>query len=344
MSDKAILITGARGFLGRSLAWKLADAGEKVRAFVRPKVRKDGFDPIPPELKHPNVEVKLGDIMDPESLEKAMDGCKQVYHLAALAAAWAKKERYFFDINVRGTVNVLDAAVKTGVQRVLFTSTAGTIGPTDPDGDKSPVGEDNIRVADFFAEYESSKFIAEERAKEYVTQGLDVVIVNPTRVYGPGSIDLKNGVTLLLNQYLYKFAAAIPGNGKTLGNYVHIEDIVDGHLLAMEKGRSGERYLLGGADNITFNRMFELVREITGKKGRLFRIPFWLVHTLARFEKMKYRITGSEPRVDSGFVRKYSFDWPCSVDKARQELGYTPMDSREGLAKTIEWLKKQKKK
>lgn len=328
-----IVITGANGFLGGRLAQTLAEQGHKVLAMVRTPRDYDN-------LRHPNIEQVQGDILQPDRLEAAFTNSQQVYHLAALANDWARDPRDFYQVNVQGTVNVLEAAAKTGVQKTVVTSTAGTLGPPDP-GQVHPIDEEHIRLVDFFTEYESSKSIAEERIQHYVRNGMDVVIVNPTRVFGPGKLDRKNGYVLVMDRYLNKAFAVAPGVRDVIGNYVHVDDVVKGHILAMEHGTAGEKYLLGGS-NVTFSDLFKSLDKISGKKGRVLRIPFGVIFMLAGIQEWRARWFKKAPMVTKGWFRKAAYNWPISSEKAIRELGYAPLEFDEAIRQTVEWLKENK--
>ena len=167
----SIFITGGTGYIGSHLLKKLTDSGEKIHVLVRSEKKAT-------DIKHPNVTIFEGDIMNKESIKDAMHGCSKVYHLAAFAKVWAKDPKIYFDINVTATVNVLEVAQELGVSKVIVTSTAGVYGASVSDD----ITETYVRDFDFFNEYESSKAISESRIKDFVIAGLDVSIVSPTRV------------------------------------------------------------------------------------------------------------------------------------------------------------------
>lgn len=328
-----VLITGSNGFLGARLAHRLAKADIRVKAMVRRKQPAGTFN-------HANIEEVLGDISDPESLKRCFEGVQQVYHLAALANDWAPDNRAFYQVNVQGTINVLEAAKAAGVTRVVVTSTAGTVGPPDPDN-VYPVDEDHVRLVHFFTQYAVSKAIAEEFCQHYVRRGMDIVIVNPTRVYGPGKLDRKNGYVLVMDRYLHKAFAMAPGVRDVVGNYVHVDDVVEGHVLAMEKGKTGEKYLLGGSD-VTFTDLFNTLHKVSGRKGRVFRIPFGLIYLIARFQGLLARWFKRPPMVTVEWFTKASYNWPVSSAKATRDFGYAPMEFEEAVEKTVQWLREKK--
>jgi nucleoside-diphosphate-sugar epimerase len=323
-----IFITGSTGFIGKRLVQYLISRGESLHLLARDPARAK-------ELEHPSVKIFKGDITDRASMEVAMQGCDRVIHLASFVDLWSKDPGLPFQLNVAGTDNVLRAALKSGVKRVVCMSTAGTIGPSAG----APMDEDSIRTVPFFAEYESSKFMGEERALRYSDSGIEVVIVNPTRVFGPGELTKNNGWVKLMHMYLYKGRTVIPGKGDRTGNYVYVDDVVKGTVLALEKGRNGERYILGG-DNVTLNEFFEIVKTESGKKAGIWHIPLFVIFGVARFQDWKARWFKRPPLLTMGYARRYLADWSNSVEKARKELGYEPLTLREGIRQTLDWFVK----
>jgi farnesol dehydrogenase len=322
-----VLVTGATGFVGKQLALRLAVSGHTVHALYRSEAKIEG-------LKHPNIKPFKGALGDLASIDNAMKGCDQVYHLAAFAAVWTRNAEEIYEQNVQGTVNILESARKLGVKRVVYTSTAGVFGPSgeNPNTEDSPLAETH------FIHYDRSKVQAEQKVKAYAKDGMDVVIVHPTRVYGPGKLGDSNGVTRMIRDYLNGNWHIIPGNGKSVGNYVFIDDVVDGHILAMEKGRKGERYLLGGSD-LSFNEFFRILKEVTGSRYFLIKIPLFAGIFIASIMLTFAKLTGRMPLITPGLLKRYSHNWAVSSEKARTELGYDPVDFRGGLHRTVEWLK-----
>ena len=253
-----IFITGVTGYIGQKLALRLAADGHTIHALVR-NVEKGRL-----LLKHPNITLFEGDILNATSLLTAMKGCHQVYHLAALASVWHKDPQSFHMINVSGLRNVLDACLASGIKDVLFTSTAGVVGDSV---DGNPVCEGTNVNPKLETLYEKSKVEAEKLLKSYIPKGIRGVIVNPSRVYGPGILTESNGFTRLMKMYINGQWKIKPCNGKSIGNYVYIDDTINGLIAAMEKAKPGERYLLGGV-NATYNDFFSLVDELTGVKRK----------------------------------------------------------------------------
>ncbi|MDQ7948813.1 MAG: SDR family NAD(P)-dependent oxidoreductase, partial [Pedobacter sp.] len=260
-----VLVTGASGFIGRKLCLTLAEMGYQVVGLCR-NINH------PFLIQHRNIQFIKGDVMDELSLQKAMKDCTGVYHTAAMAKMWCRNEQDFYDINVVGTRNVLECALNLGVNRVVHTSTCGVWGPTL----NLPVAEDDPRAVGFPISYERTKYLAELEVRNYVKKGLDVVIVNPSRVYGDGPITDSNTVSKMVTGYIKGTWHFIPGKGTQVANYVFVDDVVNGQISAMQNGLIGERYILGGED-VSFNGFFKTLRELTGKKRRLYKVPLKLI-------------------------------------------------------------------
>jgi farnesol dehydrogenase len=343
-SGKAF-VTGANGFIGTRLIEALVQRGQPVRALSR----RPNPQPDPPPgfgwndggpLASPLVEWVRGDITDRDSLVRGMEGCSQVYHLAACAKNWARDPTIFHEMNVQGMRNVFDAAVTRAVQRVVWTSTMLTFGPT-PRG--QVYDEESPRSTDhFFADYDETKTIAEQEALRRAAEGFPVVIVNPARVYGPGHLTEGNSVSLLIDQYDRGLVPFLLNLGVNVGNWVYIDDVVQGHILAMKKGRIGQRYILGG-ENASLKRFFRLVDQVSGK--RHFQVPVFRYSALifAWILKKRAEWFGVYPQISPGWVRMFLADWAYSTEKAQRELGYRPTPLAEGLKSTYEWLQKVRK-
>lgn len=321
-----VFVSGATGFIGIQLVKRLVSKGVKVHALYRSEVKAD-------LIRLPGVELFKGDILDKPSLEKAIQGCHQAYHTAAFASVWTKDPSMVFRLNVDGALNVIEAARESGVERVVVTSTAGILGPSE----KDPVNEDTPPPSSFFTLYEESKFQLEQKLLGKKEVNPEVIIVNPTRVYGPGYLSESNGVTRMIKQYMEGKWRLLPGDGRSLGNYVHVEDVVSGHLLAMEKGKAGERYALGGED-ISYNQLFQYTRESSGAGYRLIKIPLWLMLVTSKIMKAIALISGKAPLIVPNLVRKFNHNWIVSSQKAGKELGYEPRTAQEGIQQTVRWI------
>ncbi len=323
-----IFVTGASGFIGTKLVQELVSRGCSVRALVRPASNTDGLD------RH-SVELWRGNILDPDSLRRGMAGCEQVYHLAAYAKNWARAGDVFFQQNVTGTRHVLAAARACGVKRLVTASTIVTLGPTAPG---VVADETTTRTTErFLTEYEETKTLAEREVLQWVADGGPAVVVNPTRVYGPGKLTEGNSVSLMIDQYTRGRLPVLLNGGVNVGNYAFVDDLVRGFVLAMEKGRIGARYILGG-ENISLKDFVRLVDEATGRRHWQISLPPWAALAFGRVEELKARWLGLYPQITAGWVETFLADWTYSCAKAQRELGYRITPLREGIRMTCEWL------
>ncbi len=325
-------VTGATGFIGSRLVAELVRQGHAVRALVRPTSSREGLD-------GERITTIEGDIRDRSSLHRGMEGCSGVFHLAAYAKNWARDPKTFFELNVGGTRNVLEAASAAGVGRIVITSTIVTFGPTPP----GVVGDEGMprSTARFFTEYEGTKTVAEQEALHAAAGGLPVVVVNPTRVYGPGKLTEANSVTVMIDLYDRGRFPFLLAGGANVANYALVDDLVRGHILAMEKGRVGERYILGG-ENVSLRGLFDLVHEATGTRHVRFGLPRWLAMAYGRLEEKKAEWFGAYPRITPGWVETFLQEWAYSSAKAERELGYTITPLKEGMRLTCEWLRRRR--
>lgn len=323
------LVTGAGGYLASRLARILAEDGVPVRALYRSKTN--------PDLQHPNIELVQGDLTDLEKLPAIISGCSHVFHTAAFASNWAKDRSIFYKMNVDMAINLFDACFANGVQRVVFTSSAGVIGPTDTG---APVTETHQRKTRFFGDYEKSKFEAEQKVQKQIAQkGYDIVMCNPTRIYGPGVRGKSNSVTEIIERYINGKWKIRLGSGNEIANYGFVDDIARGHILAMQKGRTGERYLLGG-DNVSFSRFIEIISEESGVKNKLITVPFGVLGAYTKIESL-FPYVGMSPMLTYDWVEKLKNNWSADLTKAKSELGYNPRSLQAGVAQTIKWLKNE---
>lgn len=328
-----VFLTGATGFIGERLSAKLIEDGHGVHALIRSRAKAA-------RLLEASVKVFEGDLHDTSTIEEAMQGCDAAFHLAAYARVWSKDRNLPYRINVEGTENVFEAAKKAGVKRVVFTSTGGTLEPSD---NGNPTDENTPRKTGYFNAYEVTKAAAEELAVEYNSGALEVITVNPTRVYGPGQVSASAAMTKIISKYNRGKWHIIPGDGKNFGNYVFIDNVVNGHLLALAKGKPGERYILGG-ENATYDQFFETLEKVTGRKAWMVHIRYPLLRAVTWVQFAGMRLAGKPPLITPEWIKKYLHHWACSSKKAQQDLGYqiTPLD--EGIKKTLEWIKNNPEK
>lgn len=322
-----IFVSGATGFIGIQLVKRLASEGHRIHALYRSESKAD-------LIRLPEVSLFKGDLLDKASLNQAMEGCEEAYHTAAFAGVWAKDPSLVYRLNVDGALNVIEAAGRQGVRRIVLTSTAGILGPSIKEAmhESSPVPDT------FFTDYETSKSRLEQKLLGRTEGTPEVVIVNPSRVFGPGYLSESNGVTRMIKRYIEGNWRFIPGTGKSTGNYVFVEDVVTGHMLAMKKGKPGERYILGG-ENISYIELFALVREASGVRKKLFKVPYPFMLGTAWLMKYFSLITGRPPLIVPALIRRYNKNWIISSRKAIEELEYQPMNARQGIQHTVEWIK-----
>lgn len=321
-------MTGATGFIGNRLLEKLVKDDNHVHVLARTPEKLNTFSPE-------QVSVFKGDLFSTAVLEKAMEGCDVVYHLAAYANLWSKDKNLAYKTNFTGTKNVLEAALKNSIKKVVFTSSAATLPPSKK---TEEVDETALVPGKYLTDYETSKQQAEQLCLEYCQKGLDVVIVNPPRLYGPGFLNKSNSVTIMIKKYLNGTWRFIPDSGTQLGSYVFIDDVVNGHIQAMKKGAPCEKYILGGI-NVSYNDFFKILSEVSGKKRKMIHIPFSLMMGISKFEYFMAEKFGKPPLITPPWVKRYLQHRPLSSEKAIRELGYTITPLKEGMAKTIEWLK-----
>jgi dihydroflavonol-4-reductase len=316
-----VLVTGASGFLGWHVANLLLERGHSVRALVRAGSRV-------PEL---NVETVTGDLRDAASVERAVAGCSAVFHVAADYRLWAKDPAELYRSNVDGTRNVLEAAKKARVERVVYTSTVGCIGVHH-----GALGDEDAPVSleEMTGGYKRSKFMAEQVALEYARNGLPVVIVNPTAPVGDH--DFKPTPTgKIVADFL---AGAMPAFIDTGLNILDARDCARGHLLAFERGRIGERYILG-SENLTLAQILFKLAEITGRKAPTTQIPYAVAYAAGVFSTAWAGLTGKPPRVPIDAVRMAKKKMWVSHEKARRELGFHPGPADRALSSAVEWFR-----
>lgn len=323
-----IFISGATGFIGSRLALRLAGEGHQVHALYRAESKRA-------ILQHPNIQLFKGDILDFNSLVVPVEGCSQIYHAAAFARVWDRDPSTVYRQNIEGTMNVIRAGIMAGVKRIVCTSTAGVLGPSVPG---ILVDEDTPRPPNYFIDYECSKKIMEEILHTLSLVGAEIIIVNPSRVFGPDIMSDSNGITRIMQRYIQGKWHIIPGDGKSIGNYVYIEDVVTGHIQAMENGKPGERYVLGG-DNLTYNELFEELAQVTGKRNFMIHLPFPIMKIISQMMLFIARISGRPPLITPALVTKYNHNWNLSSAKAQKELNYQPVNFKTGAGLTINWLK-----
>lgn len=321
-----ILVTGATGLIGSVLAERLAGRGEEVRAWVRP-----GNEHRLP--RHPAVIPVPGTLEDAGALQQAMKGCSGVFHLAAFTGVWHRDPGFYHRVNVEGTRNVLVAARETGVKCVVVTSTAGVFPPSE----NSKIIDETVPYPMHCNTwYEESKVAMEQMIAGFPSGGMRIVMVNPTRLYGPGPLGKSNSVTRMLVQYMKGRWHWLPGSGHGVGNYAFIDDVVEGHLGAMAHGWHKARYILGGW-NMSYAGLFRRAGEVYGRQHPLLPMPLPLMMTASAAMKGLAMLTGREPLITPGWVRKYNHSWHLSSRLAVSKLGYTVTPYEAAVSRIIEY-------
>jgi dihydroflavonol-4-reductase len=326
-------VTGASGFIGANLVHELVGRGHAVRALLRPGSDRRGLEGAAHETAH-------GDLLDePAKLAQAMRGCDVCFHVAASYSLWLPDYVPMFRANVDGTRNVIRAAMRAGCSRIVYTSTVGCIGlpradasgRVTPSDERTPVSE-----AQMTNPYKLSKWRAEVAARELVSEGAPVVIVNPSAPVGPR--DVKPTPTgRVIVDFLRR---SLPAYVDTGLNWVHVRDVAVGHLLAAERGRVGERYILGNADgNWTMKRALDELAAITGLGAPRFRVPHVVALGAAHVDEWIARFTGKEPKAPLAGVRMARYKMWFDPARAVAELGLPQTPPRRALEDAVEWFR-----
>ena len=318
------LVTGGTGFIGSNVVRALVERGDDVRVLARPEADRRNLTGLP-------VDIVPGDVCDPASLDRAVSGCMRVSHVAALYSFWAPKP-LFEATNVEGTRNVLAAAERAGVETVVYASSVAALGTPQRGGaaDETTPAD----PAEIIGPYKLSKYRAEQEALAAVGRGLRVVIVNPSFPVGPG--DVKPTPT---GRVVVDFLnGRMPAYVDTGLNVVHVRDVAAGHVAAAEKGRSGERYILGG-ENLTMKALLEELASVSGLSAPLIRLPYTPIYAVAGLSEIFARLAGREPRLTRDTLRMSRHSMFYSPAKAVRELGLPQTPVRAALSDAVEWFR-----
>ena len=321
-------VTGGTGFIGANVVRALLAQGFKVRALVRPNSDRRNLEGL-------DIELVQGDVRDFPSVKRAMQDCGLVFHVAALYSFWVRPKRLIYEVNVDGTRNVLQAALELGIERVVYTSSVAALGLRE---DGQPADEDTpVNPKHIIGDYKKSKYLAQEVALAYAKKGLPVVIVNPTFPVGP--YDIKPTPTgQVIRDFLER---RMPAYLETGMNVVAASDVAEGHLLAAEKGRIGEKYILGG-ENLTMRELLETLSEITGLPAPRVRLPYWPILALSYLNAGWCRLAGGTPRMTPDTVRMSRHYMFFSPRKAVEELGLPQTPAEEALRRAVDWFRKRR--
>ncbi len=318
---KPTLVTGATGFVGWHVARTLLEKGHRIRALVRPGS----------QLRELEAEIVIGDLREATSLERAASGCELVFHVAADYRLWARNPRELYESNVQGTRNLLEAARRAKVERVVYTSTVGAVGiPRKGLGDE----ETPVSLRDMVGAYKRSKFLAEQAALEAAADGLPVVIVNPTAPIGDHDFKPTPTGRIILDF----LRGAMPAYIDTGLNFVDVKDVAEGHLLACERGRAGRRYILG-SENLTLEQFLRRLAAVSGRPAPRWRIPYAVALLGAVFDTGWARLSGRPPRAPLEAVRMARKKMFVSSGRAARELGYAPKPVDDAIRRAVEWFR-----
>ncbi len=318
------LVTGATGCVGANIVEALLERGYSVRALRRRSSRLDALDGLEPELV-------VGDVNDYAALEAAMRGCDWVFHAAAISQYWRNKKETIFHVNVEGTRNVLRAAMACGVRRVVFTSSAGALGVPERAGERIDETHPFNQPPERFP-YGYSKVLAEQEVQAAVAAGLDAVIVNPVGVMGQRDVYFVGGE--ILRQASKGRLLAVPPGGM---NFVSARAVGLGHVLAAERGLSGERYILAG-DNVTYLELGHLVAEVVGCRPPRYILPPRWIEPLATVLDGLKRL-GVNPGMEGDQLRLGAFNLYFDGSKAERELGFPHVPLRAAIEEAWTWYR-----
>ncbi|MBU5638664.1 NAD-dependent epimerase/dehydratase family protein [Geomonas sp. Red69] len=318
-------VTGATGFIGASIVRELLKEGWRVRVLVRPGSDRRNLAGL-------DLELHEGDLSERQPLVRALSGCDALFHAAADYRLWTRTPQAMYDANVLGTRNMLSAALAAGVGKVVYTSSVGTLG--NP-GDGTPGNEETpVDFGDMVGDYKKSKFLAERAAESYLDKGLPLVIVNPSTPVGP--MDVKPTPT---GKIIVDFLnGKMPAYLDTGLNLIDVEACARGHLLAAQKGRVGEKYILGNR-NLTMAQIFEMLSALTGLKAPRVKLPYYPVLMAAYANHALSVVTGREPLIPLAGVQMAKKFMYFDSGKAQAELGLPQTPVEDALERAVKWFK-----
>lgn len=320
-----ILLTGADGFLGTNITRELLGRGYQVRAFIQPGRPAELLDDL-------DIEKVEGDILHPEEIAKAIEGCDALIHAAANTSVWPARSAIIRKVNIEGTRNVVEAAVKTGVKRMVYIGTANTFGFGD---EKDPGHEEKpYSAAKYKVDYLDSKYEAHQVVVDAIkNKGLPCVIVNPTFMFGPYDSKPSSGA-MIVGVYQNKVPGYTPGGR----NFIKVRDAAAGVANALTKGEVGECYILGNI-NLTYKEIFTKIATVTGAKPPRLPLPAWIVAVFGLFNSALASITGKPPTVSYQMARISNDKHFFTAKKAVKHLDLPQNPIEEGIKECFEWLK-----
>ncbi len=316
------LVTGATGFLGSRVARQLVARGDEVRILMRPSSNNRAIADL-------SLEYVTGDLRDAASLERAMYGMKRVFHVAADYRLWSKNPQEIYDSNVGGTKNLLAAAEKAGVEQLIYTSTVATIAVDRPE---LPNEFTDAKLEEMIGHYKRSKWMAEQEVLQAAKNGAPVIVAMPTTPVGPWDWKPTPTGKIILDFLNGK----MPGYVETGLNFVGVEECAAGHLLVSERGKIGERYLLG-AENLTLKGLLDLLAKITGLRAPGMKIPHGVALGVAYVESAFSRLIGKEPQIPVEGVKIAQHKMFVDCSRAQKELGFQPESVATALERAVRW-------
>jgi len=316
------LVTGAAGFLGSHVTRQLVARGDEVRVLLRASSTNRAIADL-------SLEYVTGDLRDPASLDRAMKGVKRVFHVAADYRLWAKRKQDIYDSNVGGTKNLLEAAKRAGVEQLIYTSTVATIAVDRP---QHPNEFTDAKLEEMVGHYKRSKWMAEKEALNAAKSGLPVIVAMPTTPIGPWDWKPTPTGKIVLDFLNGK----MPGYVETGLNFVGVEECAAGHLLIAEKGKVGERYLLGG-ENLTLKAMLDILAKITGLRAPMLKIPHGLALGVAYANTVFSRLVGREPGIPIEGVKIARHMMFVDSTRAQRELGFKAGPVSAALERAVRW-------
>jgi dihydroflavonol-4-reductase len=316
------LVTGAAGFLGSHVARQLVARGDEVRVLLRASSTNRAIADL-------SLEYVTGDLRDAASLDRAMKGVKRVFHVAADYRLWAKRKQDIYDSNVGGTKNLLEAAKRAGVEQLIYTSTVATIAVDRP---QLPNEFTDAKLEEMVGHYKRSKWMAEREALDAAKSGLPVIVAMPTTPVGPWDWKPTPTGKIVLDFLNGK----MPGYVETGLNFVGVEECAAGHLLIAEKGKVGERYLLGG-ENLTLKAMLDMLAKITGLRAPMLKIPHGLALGVAYANTAFSRLVGREPGIPIEGVKIARHMMFVDSSRAKRELGFKAGPVAAALERAVRW-------
>jgi len=320
------LVTGATGFVGAAVARAVAAAGTEVRVLVRPGTPTGNLEGL-------EVEVAHGDLTDRESLRRALTGCRHLYHVAAYYALWAKDPSIFYKVNVEGTRTLFELARDLGTERIVYTSTIGAVGLPATGG----MGTEDtpVSLAQMAGDYKRSKFLAEQEVLQLARAGLPVVIVNPSAPVGERDIKPTPTGQIIVDFMKGRMWAYI----ETGMNLIDVDDVAIGHVRAMERGRLGERYILGNK-NLMLREIFEILSQVTGLPAPRLKLPYQAILPLAYANRwMADYVTHQPPRIPLEGVKMAKYRMHYDSSKAVRELALPQTPVEIALQKAVRWFR-----